>query len=183
MCFLQLDFVLQKRSQERFKVAIQQLTDGKVISSRIHTCTHRRGEGISLISYDSTSTCVEGFTASGFSKTIGFHARTSFQLAFCSCSIETLDGVAWLSVACTQGAAFHLHHLGHCGKSGATTEKDCWKLKQLSRLSVSAELLRPLALYFGESQFKSLANIQLMFQALGSNWMLEIWIAEGEWAW
>lgn len=52
MCFLQLDFILQMWSQERFKVAIQQLTAGKVISSRIHTCTHRRGKGIPLISYD-----------------------------------------------------------------------------------------------------------------------------------
>lgn len=96
-------------SQERFKVAIQQLTDGKVISSRIHTCTHRREKGIPLISYNSTSTCVEGFTASGFSNTIGFHARTSFQLAFCPCTTETPDGVTWLSMACTQGVVFHLH--------------------------------------------------------------------------
>lgn len=122
-------FCITDAEPRGFKVAIQQLTDGKVISSRIHTCTHRRGEGISLISYDSTSTRVEGFTASGFSNTIGFHARTSFQLAFCSCTIETLDGVAWLSMACSQGVVFHLHPLGHCGKSGATTETDCWKLK------------------------------------------------------
>lgn len=92
-------------SQERIKVAIQQPTDGKVISSRIHTCTHRRG-GVSLISYNSTSTFVEGFIASGFSNTTGLHARTNFQLTTCSCTTETLDSVAWLSVACTQECCF-----------------------------------------------------------------------------
>lgn len=130
--------------QERFKVAIQQLTDGKVISSRIHTCTHRRGEGISLISYDSTSTGVEGFTASGLSNTTGFHARTSFQLAFSSCTIETLDGVAWLSLACTQGVVSILwgivERVEPPWKWAAGSSNSCqgWR--------VSADLLRPSAL-------------------------------------
>lgn len=120
--------------QERFKVAIQQLTDGKVISSRIHTCTHRRGEGISLISYDSTSTRVEGFTASGLSNTTGFHARTSFQLALSSCTTETLDGVAWLSLACTQGAVSICILWGIVERVGPPQKWAAWKLKQMSRL-------------------------------------------------
>ena len=37
--------------------------------------------------------------------------------------------------------------------------------------------------YFGKLQFKSLVNIQLTFQVLDSNWIPEIWLAEGEWAW
>lgn len=39
---------------------------------------------------------------------------------------------------------------------------------------VSAELLHPSQAYFGESQFHSLVNIQLMFQALDSSWIPEI---------
>lgn len=146
MCFSQLDFVLQMWCQERFKVAIQQFTDGKVISSRIHTCTHRRGKGLSLISYDSTSTHVEGFTASGLSNTTGFHARTSFQLALSSCTIETLDSVAWLSLACTRGVVSIcilwgiVERVEPPWKWAAGSSNSCqgWR--------VSADLLCPLAL-------------------------------------
>lgn len=132
--------------QERFKVAIQQLTDGKVISSRIHTCTHRRGEGISLISYDSTSTRVEGFTASGLSNTTGFHARTSFQLAFSSCTTETLDGVARLSLACTQGVVSICILWGIVERVGPLQKRAAGSSNSCQGWRVSADLLHPSAL-------------------------------------
>lgn len=140
--------------QERFKVAIQQLTDGEVILSRIHTCTHRRGEGISLISYDSTSTCVEGFTASGFSNTTAFHARTSFQLAFSSCTTETLDSVARLSLACAQGVLSICILWGTVERVGPP-QTGCWKLKQLSRLEGVCWSARPFSTpILGNHSFK-----------------------------
>lgn len=142
--------------QERFKVAIQQLTDGKVISSRIHTCTHRRGEGTSLISYDSTSTRVEGFTASELSNKTRFHARTSFQLAFSSCTIETLDGVAWLSLACTQGVVSICILWGIVERVGPPQKRAAGSSNSCQGWRASADLLHLLApLFWGITVSKS----------------------------